>query len=155
MQFQPKTDAQIAEEGMLPDGDYDFSIDKAEDKISKKGREAGLAEPDMIEIGITVFSNQGDRSMKDWITSKLAWKVKHFAYAIGLGAAYEAGGLEANLLVGRSGKVTIKKGKPNGDYPPRNEVKDYVVPVEGQDATAPESRPRPAAPTSTHDEPPF
>lgn len=127
MKTNPKTDEQLHDEAMLPEGEYDFSIDKAEDKVSKKGREAGQTEPDMIQLDLTVFSSKGDRRVRDWIVSTMAWKLKHFCYAVGLGEAYERGDISADGLVGRCGKLLLKKGKANGDFAPRNEVKDYIV----------------------------
>lgn len=149
MKFPPKTDAQLADEAMLPEGEYDFTVDKAEDKISKKGREAGATESDMIQVDLTIFSDRGDRKIKDWLMEKMAWKLKHFAFSVGLGAAYESGDLDASSLVGRSGKVMLKKGVKNGDFAPRNEVRDYVVPAAGD---APAEKPKPRVPAAASDD---
>jgi hypothetical protein len=103
---------------------------------------------------MTVFSERGDRKIKDWLMEKMAWKLKHFAAAVGLAEAYESGALDAQALVGRSGKLKLKKGKANGDFAPRNEVKDYCAP---SDAATPKpaanAAPKPAAVAG--DEPPF
>lgn len=150
MQFQPKTDEQLADEAMLPEGVYDFSIDKATDTTSKK-----TGDP-MIAVELTVFSDRGDRKIKDWLMEKMAWKLKHFALSVGLGQAYESGTLDAATLVGRSGKVILKKGKPNGDFAPRNEVKDYQVPTDAANpAPAANAAPRVPAAVDGTDEPPF
>ena len=148
MQFQPKTDEQLADEAMLPEGVYDFTIDKATDTTSKK-----TGDP-MIAVEMTLFSDKGDRRIKDWLMEKMAWKLKHFAFSVGLGKEYEAGTLDATALVGRSGKVTLKKGKPQGDFAPRNEVRDYVVPSEAEASTTKPAN-RVPAPTAGADEPPF
>lgn len=150
MQFKPKTDAELADEAMLPEGVYDYTIDKATDTTSKK-----TGAP-MIAVELTVFSDRGDRKIKDWLMEKMAWKLKHFAFSVGLGQAYENGDLSADALVGRSGKVRLKKGQANGDFAARNEVKDYVVP----DSETMEAKPAPTAaklPAGTPgaDEPPF
>lgn len=151
MQFKPKTDAQLADEAMLPEGIYDFTIDKAEDTKSKKSGDP------MIAVEITVFSERGDRKIKDWLMEKMAWKLKHFAFSIGMGQAYESGDLSAEGLVGRSGKVKLKKGSANGDFAARNEVKDYVV----ADTETMQAKPvanaakLPAAAAPGADEPPF
>lgn len=139
MKTTPKTDEQLDAERMLPAGEYDFTVVSAVEKMSKSNNE-------MIELTLTIFSGVGERTMKDWLLDKLAWKVKHFAYAVGVEAAYEAGGLDASTLVGRSGKVVIKQGKANGDFSARNEVKDYVVPVAG---AAPTPAPKPAPRVAT------
>jgi hypothetical protein len=148
MQFQPKTDQQLADEAMLPEGVYDFTIDKATDTTSKKSGDP------MIAVEMTVFSERGDRKIKDWLMEKMAWKLKHFAAAVGLAQAYESGALDAQTLVGRSGKVKLKKGEANGDFAARNEVKDYCVPGDAPATTpAANAAPKPAAPGT--DEPPF
>jgi len=154
MRFQSKTDEQLNDEAMLPEGEYDFTVDKAEERVSKKAKEQGATEPDMIQVDLTIFSPRGDRKIRDWVMEKLPWKLKHFAYAIGLGKEYEAGDLQPTSIVGRSGKLFLKKGKPNGDFAARNEVKDYVVPGSAPQAAAPNATQVPPA-ASTDDEPPF
>lgn len=148
MQFQPKTDQQLADEAMLPEGEYDFTIDKATDTVSKTSGQP------MIAVEMTIFSDRGDRKIKDWLMEKMAWKLKHFAASVGMGQAYENGALDAQALVGRSGKLKLKKGKANGDFAPRNEVKDYVVPGDAP-ATTPAANAVPKSAPAGTDEPPF
>ncbi len=154
MKTTPKTDQQLAEESMLPAGEYDFSVVSAVEKISRKSREAGYPDADMIEVSLTVFGPNGERRVKDWLMDKVAYKIKHFAYAVGLGQDYENGGIDPHTLVGRCGKLILKQGKPNGDFAPRNEVKDYVV-VGKETVKAPSAAKLPAAAAPGVDEPPF
>jgi hypothetical protein len=151
MQFQPKTDQQLADEAMLPEGEYDFTIDKATDTVS---RTSGAP---MIAVEMTVFSDRGDRKIKDWLMEKMAWKLKHFAASVGMAQAYESGALDAQALVGRSGKLKLKKGKANGDFAPRNEVKDYCVPADAAEAKpAANAAPRtPIGGGAADNDPPF
>jgi hypothetical protein len=150
MQFKPKTDQELADEAMLPEGIYDFTIEKANDTVSKT-----TGNP-MIVVDLTIFSERGERRIKDYLMEKMAWKLKHFAFAIGMGAAYEKGDLDAQAFIGRSGKVKLRKGQANGDFQARNEVKDYIVPdSETMQAPAAANAVRPAAPAAGTDEPPF
>ena len=63
----------------------------------------------------------------DWFSE---YKLRHFAYAVGLGDAYESGNLDGRdgALVGRQGFVKIKgEEDKSGKFGPKNVVKDYVV----------------------------
>lgn len=146
MRTTPKTQEQLDQERMLPAGEYDFTIDKAEDKISRSQNE-------MIELSLTIFTGNGERRMKDWVMDKVAHKLRHFAYAVGVGPMYEAGALVAQELVGRSGKVILKQGKAQGDFPARNEVADYVPLKDAKPTPAP-TRVVPVSAPSDND-PPF
>ena len=122
MRFQPKTEHQIAEEGLMPDGIYDFEVIEAEEAQSKRGN-------DMIVIKLRVFDADGTaRNMTDYLMEAMAFKLRHAAEVCGLLPDYEKGELYAGSFVGQTGKVKIGRDKPNGDYPPRNAVKDYVKP---------------------------
>lgn len=144
MRFEPKTEKEIAEAMLLPDGEYDFVVVKAEDTKSKK---TGV---DMIKVTIGVYQPDGtQRLITDYLMGSFPRKLRRFAEGIGLLAQYEMGELHSEECEGRSGrcKVVIKH---QDDYDPKNEVKDYVV------NRASKSKPAPAAhlPT-TEDDIPF
>lgn len=123
MQFTPKTEAEIQEEGLLPAGTYDFQVTEAEDTISKKGSE-------MIALKLKVFdSNGGHRIIRDWLLEAMAFKLRHFCEATGLLKQYESGNLDALSMDGATGKVEIIV-KDDPTYGKQNSVKDYVVSVE-------------------------
>lgn len=122
MKFTPKSEKQIAEEGLLPEGNYGFEVAKAEDKVSKSGN-------DMIEVNLRVFNTDGGFVfVRDFLMEKIAYKLRHFAEAAGLLEKYESGEFTAADCEGRIGhvKIIIKKD-PTGTYPDKNEVRDYVV----------------------------
>ena len=127
MQFTPKTEKQIAEEGLYPEGQYNFEISSAENKVSKIGN-------DMIELKLRVFDDTGNyRIVNDYLLESMAHKLRHAAYVCGLGDKYDLGALDAFDFVGRTGTLSLKIQKDKtGNYPDKNVVKDYVVP---KDAT--------------------
>jgi hypothetical protein len=144
MRFEPKSEKEVAEAGLLSLGDYDFEVAGAKDSQSKAGN-------DMIEVKLRVYNNEGQgKTIFDYLvhTEGSAYKVRHFAYSIGLGAQYEAGELRAEDLEGRTGrcKVFIKKD-PSKAYPDKNAVSDYLPPTNGNGAAhASGGDPRPPAP---------
>ena len=131
MRFDPKTELELALDRLLPEGVYDFQVVNAEDSVSSKGNE-------MIKLTIKVFSDGGhDIVIMDYLLSAMARKLRHFAYAVGLGDAYEHGMIDAVHCLGRSGKIELiveeGKQKPEGgNYPAKNSVKDYIVVKENE-----------------------
>jgi hypothetical protein len=136
MQFQSKTEQQIQEENLIPVGDYDFTVQKAEEKKSKAGN-------DMIVIDMDIYVGDKARPFKDYLMESMAYKLRHFCYAVGLGAKYDAGTLTAQDCIGKSGKVKMAQ-KQNGDYGLQNNVKDYIV---GEAKSEPAHTPAPSRPT--------
>lgn len=149
MKITPKTDEQIARENCMSVGDYDFEVTSAEDKYSKNGNP-------MIVLGLNVFGNDGrPHQMKAYLMEKMAFQLRHFCYAVGLGAMYETGTLTAPECVGRTGRVSLRVEETPG-YLPKNAVRDFVV-IDPNAAPAPNAAPSPSVPAAVagSDEPPF
>lgn len=126
MRYTPKTEKEIAEEKLLPEGEYPYQISGALEKTSKSGN-------DMIELTVRVFKPDGSFVLvTDYLLESLAYKLRHAAVSCGLEKIYDAGTLKADDFIGKQGmlKLGIQKDK-NGQYPDRNSVKDYIVPKEG------------------------
>ncbi len=122
MTFKPKTDRELAEENLLPKGEYDYEILEADAKTSKSGNE-------MIELKLRFFHGEsGTRVFKDYLLEAMAGKLKHFCVSHGMQDHYDKGTLLAQHCEGLSGRavVGIKKDK-TGQYPDANTVFDYVV----------------------------
>lgn len=123
MKFSPKTEKEIAEEGLLPKGVYSFEITEAKDAVSSKGN-------DMITLKLKIFDNEGNSRgvITDYLMEAIAYKLRHAAVVCGLGDAYESGELKAFDFENKMGevKVDIQKDKA-GQYPDRNVIRDYVV----------------------------
>lgn len=125
MKFKPKTEAEIAEAGLWPKGDYAFEILEAEDTTSKSsGKE-------MIKMKVKVFNETGSsQNIFDYLLpDSMEYKLRHLAEACDLLAEYESGNLEAYTLVGKTGyaKVGVSKEDPTGQYPKKNQISDYLV----------------------------
>lgn len=124
MRFTPQTDEQIAAEEAkrqpLPPGVYDCEVKEAEDAVSKAGN-------DMIALVLRVYAPDGSyRTVRDWLVSTMAGKVKRAAYAFGLDRAYDGGNLGAHDFEGRPGRVKVRiERDATGQYPPKNVVADY------------------------------
>lgn len=125
MRFTPKTEQEIQEERLLPEGDYSFEVTQAVEYRSKAGN-------DMMKVMLKVFKPDGKHIMiTDYLGEAMLYKLKHFFDATGLQELYEAGEVPTNDLgeyedlAGASGmlKLVIRK---SDDYPDQNSVKDYI-----------------------------
>lgn len=142
MQFKPKTEKELAEANMIPDGDYAFEVLNAVAKPSRAGN-------DMIELTLRIFVGESSRQLNDYLMEKVAYKLFHFCAYTGLQKQYDAGTLTAEDCLGRSGFLSIgtQKGKPKDDgsgdvWPDRNSVKDYIrTPIKKADVVAPTGKP--------------
>lgn len=124
MPYQPKSEEQLAREGLLVDGIYDFEIVETSDKPSKKGN-------DMHTLKLNVFAPDGaTHVIYDYIALGSNFgerKLRHAADACRLLDIYNTGNLKPSDFMGKTGKVNIKFQEGNVDYPnPKNVVADYV-----------------------------
>lgn len=125
MKLTPKTQEEIDLENLMPEGVYDFEVVKAEDKISKKGKEQGLTEPNMIEVNLKVFHGDGYSFVRDWLLEAMPGKLLHFVNEAGLADKYADGEFVAADCVGKCGKVKIVVEEAKGAFDAKNSVKDY------------------------------
>ncbi len=125
MRFTPKTEAQVSSGGLFPAGSYDFEVVEAKDTISKSSNN------EMLALQIAIYDPQGhSKRVFDYLldTENAAYKLRHFAEAIGMLAAYATGELRAEDCMGRTGrcKVNIQKDK-TGQYTDKNTISDYIL----------------------------
>lgn len=151
MKFTPKTEKEIAEANLLSEGEYDFEIIGAEDKVSSRGN-------DMIYLKLKVFADDGGfKFVDDYLLEAIEYKLRHAAEGTGLLEKYETGHLLASDFLGKCGKVklVIQKDK-NGQYPDKNAVKDYVIDREARaQAGTRQAATNSQAPIELDDEIPF
>lgn len=124
MTYVPKTEEQLAKEGLLEEGTYDFEVIDTNDAPSKKGN-------DMFTLTLCVFDHDGgQRRIFDYIAMGSNFgerKLRHAADACGLIDAYMAGELKHYTFMGTTGKVLVKQRDGTSEYPsPRNVVADYL-----------------------------
>lgn len=120
MTFTPKTEQQLKEKNLWPDGSYDFRVQEAEDSISKSGNE-------QIKLKLVIFKGEASRFVFDYLSPLMEFKLRHFCEATGLLLKYDSGRLTADDMIGREGIVQIRTEPAKGNYEARNGVKDYVV----------------------------
>lgn len=119
MRFAPKTKEELDFDNLLPKGEYDFEVVKAEDAVSKK------TGADMIKANLKVFHGEGFQFVTDYLMEKMAFKLHNFFETVGMMDAYNAGEIKAADLVGACGKVQIDIEAASGDFPAKNVVKNY------------------------------
>lgn len=124
MTYTPKSEDQLAKEGLLPEGAYDFEVADTSDKPNKKGNT-------MYTLKLHIFDESGSpKIVYDYIALGNNFgerKLRHAADSCGLIAIYETGNMKPSDFQGRSGKVQIKQQDGNVDFPmPKNVVADYV-----------------------------
>jgi hypothetical protein len=141
MRFQPKTEQDVAGGGVWPAGEVDFEILEAAETVSK-------TDNDMIKLRVRVYNAEGrSKTIFDYLvaTEGGAYKVRHFAEAVGMLANYERGELYADDLPGKAGrcKLSIRKSPEYGD---QNQIQDYVKPSALRQAAAEQPARRPLEP---------
>jgi hypothetical protein len=123
--YKPKTEEQLAQEGLIPSGTVcDCEVAEAIDKPSKAGNP-------MITLKLNVFDENGAmRVVFDYIVPSTNFgerKLRHASDAFGLMDKYEAGTVWADDFMHQMGKIEIGQSKPTPDYPmPKNIVTDYI-----------------------------
>ena len=124
MKFEPKTEEQIEELDLLPDGIYEFSIYSAEDKQSKSGLP-------MIQLKLEIYGNLlGTKYIFDYLVSSnhpiTQKKIRHFCYATGLEDLYELGEISSHHLMSKSGKLILGI-EDSEKFRKKNKVIDYMA----------------------------
>ena len=94
--------AEDARTGILPVGEYDFEVVTAEDTVSKfnDGEE-------QIQLNLRIYHDGGVVFLNQWLSPSKSWKIRQFAYAVGLVKQYEAEVLMAADCLDKAGKVKL------------------------------------------------
>lgn len=129
MTYQPKTEEQLAKEGLFPDGEYDFEVIETSGKPSKGGAS-------MFTLKLLAYAADGSTFfLTDYIALSSNFgerKLRHAAAACGLIDVYTSGKLTHEDFKDRRGRVIVKTQEGTPDYPlPKNVVKDYVKNEDG------------------------
>jgi hypothetical protein len=121
MNFQPRTEKEIAESKIMPKGEYDFEITDGRDTESKAGNP-------MIVLTVRVSNGKGGgRTITDYLLAETPEKLRHCADACSLIDRYNTGNLSGNEFKGKRGRLRlgIQKDRKH-QYPDKNVVLDYV-----------------------------
>ncbi len=129
MRFQAKTEEEVS--NLIPKGEYAFEVLEAEEKTSKKGN-------DMIALKVGIDYNNSLRGVFDYLVDidSMAYKTRHFADTVGMLAEYEKGALNAESLIGLTGKCRLDIQPADSTYEAKNVIKDYVKRKPGEEAPA-------------------
>lgn len=148
--YDVMTEEQAQQErfSLLPEGEYDASIERYEGKMSSGGNR-------MVVFGLHVYDASGKaHEINDYIafTPKMTWKLRHHCVSAGLEKEFEGKTWRPRMSVGKTVRVKIivqsgqeiphdkLKGKaPGAKYPDRNSVDDYLAPSNIKSAGTPKS----------------
>jgi hypothetical protein len=122
MNFQPKTEKEIAESKLWPKGEYDFEIVEAFEKMSRSSGKP------MIELKLRLSNGNGvARTLSDYLLKETPEKLRHAADACHVLDKYDTGRLSDTDFRGKRGrlKLGIEKDRKHR-YPDKNVVLDYV-----------------------------
>ncbi len=124
MNFQPKSEKELAAYKVWKKGEYDFEIIEATEKIATTGKT-------MIEMKVMVSDGDGgEKVVVDRLLAEMPLKLLHATQVCGLHEKYLAGSITDADFVGKKGRLalSIEKDKKR-QYPDKNVVQDYVVPA--------------------------
>ncbi len=127
MKVDVKTNQELNESNLVPEGIYEFVVTKAEEKISQSGNE-------MIRLSLQIWDKAGKEHFVFCnLLNAMPHLLKHFCEATNLMDSYNSGILTHYNCENVSGhcKIIIEKGKikcpsPLEFYPDKNVVKDFL-----------------------------
>jgi hypothetical protein len=135
--FPVLSDDEIQSMNLVPEGQYNFEVVKATDKVSKQGNA-------MLELQLKIWDSSGkERIVFDYLVGipAMVYKIKNFCQTTGLTEKYNMGSFSAHDCLNKRGTayIVVQKGSmkiDGGFYPDKNSVKDYGtanVPLSKQD----------------------
>lgn len=98
MEFKPED----AGTGILPVGEYNYEVAAAEDTISKFNNDE-----EQIQLNLRIFHDGGVVYLNQWLSPSKTWKIKQFAFSVGLVDRFEAGTLTAADCLDKAGKLKL------------------------------------------------
>ncbi len=98
MEFKPED----AGTGILSAGEYNFEVAAAEDTISKFNDEE-----EQIQLSLRIFHDGGVVFLNQWLSPSKTWKIKQFAFSVGLVDRFESGTLTAADCLDKAGKLKL------------------------------------------------
>lgn len=120
MRFTPKSEKEINEEKLLPEGEYPFEISGAVNHTSAAGNAS-------IKLTVRVYKPNGQFILvDDYLSEKVLYKVLHCCQACGLEETYNTGLLEPDMFIGKTGMLKLKQDAGTEKYSAKNSVKDYI-----------------------------
>jgi len=127
MQFTPRSAKEIAEAQLWPKAKYPFEVVKAEP--AKSGPKSKVPGTPFIKLNVQIWNTSGaSRYVNGILHPNMEAQLRNFCEATGLMDKYESGSLSAEDCVGKAGVLKLGIEDDNNGYPPKNVIKDFVVP---------------------------
>src|SRR6478609_5328631 len=138
MQFTPRTEKELKEQMLWPEGEYDFEITKSEQAVS--GPQSKNPGTPYIKLVARIFNQDGQERMQNAILHpNMEWQLRSFCYEVGLDEKYVTGTLSPEDCEGKQGKLQLKIEEAKGDFPAKNAVKQWGVKADKKPKTEPQS----------------
>lgn len=158
MRYQPKTEKELQDQLLWPDGEYDFEVVKAEP--AKSGPQSKSPGTEFIKLNVAIFNDAGGKKFINAILHPaMEWQLRQFCEEGGIIAKYDSGSLEADDCQGICGKLQLKTKEAEGNFPAKNEVKAWGVKKKAEKAKTTSAPPSPVskgdAPPNDGDDVPF
>ena len=120
MKFNPIREQANVEQELWENGQYEFEIIDATEKVSRSGNE-------MIELRVRISRPDGaSRTISDYLLAKQIGKLRNASAACGLLDKYQTGELSDENFVGKRGRLKLAVEKSNNGYPDHNVVAYYL-----------------------------
>jgi hypothetical protein len=134
LNFQPKTEKELQEQMLWPDGEYDFEVVKAEP--AKSGPQSKNPGTPFIKLNVAIFNADGAKKFINPILHPaMEWQLRQFCEETLIIEKYESGSLEAGDCEGLCGKLQLKTKEAEGNFPAKNEVKAWGVKKKAEKAS--------------------
>lgn len=124
---------------LLPDGEYDFHVEKFERAMSKSGNK-------MAKLTLVVTDGKNKVTVFDNIVliSSMVWKISSFFGALGMKKRGETVNMNWNEIYGKIGRCNLKLveyDKNDGSKGQRNEIEGYIYKEDVKESNTNQSRP--------------
>lgn len=141
MKFTPKTEQELAEEQLVPEGEYGYEVVSATEEVGKTSGKPYL------KLNLKIYGDDG-RENRVFCNLSTGYErlLRNFCDSAGILSEYSRGELHPDMLIGLGGRCHVIIKKQEG-WASKNEVKDFVkrkVVVSG--AAAPASKAASAEP---------
>ncbi len=119
MNFQPKSEKEIADSELLAKGEYEFQIIDAKEQKSQAGNE-------MIVLRVKILANGRSRVLTDYLLEQRIGKLRSCCLACDIYDKYLNGRISADDFFGKRGRLKLRIEAANDDYPARNVIVGYL-----------------------------
>lgn len=129
MKFNPKSEKEIQESFLLPDGNYNASVILAADVDNNNNKLLTKNGNEKIDLVISVYpENSSPKNIKFSLTEAYLRLFKHFCDSAGLSEEYNSGNIIPSDIVNKSKNFMVKIGKRS--YTNKNNEEIWINNIE-------------------------